>query len=304
MSTHRFYQLDVFTETPLSGNPLAVFPDADDLPAERMQAIASEMNLSETTFVMRSSKADARIRIFTPKAELPLAGHPIIGTWWLLAELGRVPAPRDDGSVSVRQETGRGVLPVEITFHSGSPTEVVMTQALPEFGVVVDDIDGLARAIGADGPTIAPSPPPQIVSTALPQLMVPIASRPALASLPSGGSGTLGNFLGRLGTDCVMLYAPDEHDERVAHCRMFAPALGVAEDPATGSAAGALGAYLVSHGVLRPTNGPATLVVHQGAEIGRPSRIRVQVATEADGTITAVRVGGQAVRVIEGEVTL
>lgn len=306
MATHRFYQLDVFTRTPLGGNPLAVFPDAEGLDAPTMQALAREMNLSETTFVTASRTATRRVRFFTPAAEIPLAGHPTIGTWWLLAELGELGHLPADGTGRVTQETGRGVLPVEIALAGGRPEEVTMTQAAPEFGVRVTDRAALAAALAGDERLLADDPPPEVVSTALPQLMVPIRSRSALATLPSGGTGAaLARALRAFDTDCAMLFVHDRQDGvDVTWCRMFAPGLGVPEDPATGSAAGALGAYLVRHRRLTPHAGGARLTVHQGHEIGRASRIQVTVQTAADGRIGEVRVGGAAVRIIEGVVRL
>jgi trans-2,3-dihydro-3-hydroxyanthranilate isomerase len=305
MRRYRFYQLDVFTETPLGGNPLAVFPDPAGLDPPTMQALAREMNLSETTFVFPSAVATRQVRFFTPAAEIPLAGHPTIGTWWLLAELGALPGVPHDGVAQVTQETGRGVLPVAVRCATGRPVEVTMTQAQPEFGARVADRAALAAAIGADRDAIAEAPPAEVVSTALPQLMVPLRSRAALQGLPSGGAGSaLAELLRRAGTDCAMLYAPTGGGPVTAYCRMFAPGLGVPEDPATGSAAGALGAYLVRHGQVQPQRGAAAMTFEQGIEIGRPSRIRVAVRVDDAGAITGVHVGGSAVRVIEGNVTL
>ena len=129
----RLYQLDVFTTKPFAGNPLAVVTDGDGLSVARMQAIAREMNLSETVFIQRptNNRALARLRIFTTTAELPLAGHPVIGTWFLMGELGVVPA--QEGSVHIQQQTGAGILPVEITFHNGRPVRVTMTQKPARF---------------------------------------------------------------------------------------------------------------------------------------------------------------------------
>jgi trans-2,3-dihydro-3-hydroxyanthranilate isomerase len=305
MPTYRFYQLDVFTTTPLAGNPLAVFPDARGLKPATMQALAREMNLSETTFVFPSDSATRQVRFFTPAAEIPLAGHPTIGTWWLLAELGVVEGLVADGTITCTQETGRGVLPVDLTLAGGRPVRVEMTQALPEWGRTAGDCTALARAVGGDDGLIPSAPPPQVLSTALPQLMIPVRTRADLAALPSGGTGgELATLLRAMGTDCAMLYAPGEAPGFTAHCRMFAPGLGVPEDPATGSAAGALGAYLVHHGVVTPHDGEARMAFEQGIEIGRPSRIDVRVMTDSDGTITGVHVGGAAVRVIAGEVAL
>lgn len=305
MPTYKFYHLDVFTSTPLAGNPLAVFPDATGIPDSTQQAIAREMNLSETTFVFPSSKATRHIRIYTPQTELPLAGHPIIGTWWLLAEKKLVPLP-SNGPAEVTQETGAGILPVDLELRDALPTRVVMTQTLPEFGDIVTDIAKLGKALGGDGRTVKKTPAPQVVSTALPQLMIPVHSLDVLRKLPSGGTGTaLAALLKKYGTDCAMLYTMEtENQDATVHCRMFAPGVGVPEDPATGSAAGALGCYLVWHNIIRPHGGVANIIVEQGIEIGRPSRIHVEITVGNGGDINEVRVGGTAVTVIEGEIRL
>ena len=171
MSKHTFYQLDVFTGTPLAGNPLAVFPEAAGFSDTTMQAIAREMKLSETACVFDSDKATKRVRFFTPAAEIPLAGHPTIGTWWLLAELGALDIPQN-GTVRLTQETGAGILPVDIYLESGAPTEVAMTQPLPDFGALVADRERLGTALGGSGTTVEEQPTAQVVATALPQLMV------------------------------------------------------------------------------------------------------------------------------------
>jgi len=305
MPTYEFYQLDVFTDTPLCGNPLAVFPEAAGLDDRTMQALAREMNLSETTFVLASDRATRRVRIFTPTAEIPLAGHPTIGTWWLLAELGQLDLPRD-GIERITQETGAGVLPVDIHLRDGRPAEVVMVQSLPEFGASVSDIRALGTALGGGPETVLPHPTPQVVSTALPQLMVPIRSLDDLESLPTGGTGaSLAAELRKLGSDCAMCYTVETTEPHGAvRCRLFAPGLGVPEDPATGSAAGALGSYLVWHNIVRPHDGVSRIRVSQGTEIGRPSTIDVEIAVGNGGEITEVRVGGMARTVIRGQVQL
>ncbi len=305
MPTYEFHQLDVFTDTPLTGNPLAVFPNAEGLSDATMQSLAREMNLSETAFVTASNKATKRVRFFTPAAEIPLAGHPTIGTWWLLAEMGELDL-LEDNTVRITQDTGAGVLPVDIHARGGLPIGVAMIQPLPNFGSLVTDRDRLDAALGGTGETVPGKPTPQVVATALPQLMVPIATLAALQALPSGGTGTtLAAFLRELGTDCAMCYSTDTVDpDATVHCRMFAPGFGVPEDPATGSAAGALACYLVWHGIVPPHDGVATVVIEQGLEIGRPSRIDVEIAVGNGGEITEVRVAGQAVKLISGEVTL
>ena len=305
MTSYEFFQLDVFTNQPLTGNALAVFPDADGISDAHMQQIAREMNLSETTFVLPSEVATRRVRIFTPTTELPLAGHPTIGTWWLLAERKLIDLPSTDVH-RITQETGAGVLPVDIHLEDGRPTSVVMIQTLPEFLAVVSDVSALETVLGGTSGLIADHPAPQVVSTAVPQMMIPIASLEALVALPVGGKGgDLAAALREAGTDCAMCYWMQSVGEsNVARCRMFAPGLGVPEDPATGSAAGALGAYLVHHGIVRPHDGTAEITVQQGAEIERPSEIQVSVDVDEASAISEVRVGGQAVTLIRGELSL
>ncbi|NIM49454.1 MAG: PhzF family phenazine biosynthesis isomerase [Gemmatimonadales bacterium] len=305
MPTYRFYQLDVFTNRPLAGNPLAVLPDAAGLEPNEMQALAREMNLSETSFVFPSDKATQRLRFFTPTAEVPLPGHPTVGTWWLLAALGRLDLPQD-GVTRVTQETEAGIVPVDIQMAGGAPTQVVMAQPLPEFGEYVADTGPLARALGGGPDLIPDGPAPQVISTGIPQLMIPTCSLEVLKALPSGGGGAeLAGLLRKLGTDCAMCYSLEtESAGATVHCRMFAPGLGVPEDPATGSASGALGSYLVWHGVVAPHDGTASIVVEQGIEIDRPSQIHVEITSGMGGEITEVRVGGEAVIIIEGEVQL
>lgn len=304
MPSFRFLQLDVFTRVPLTGNALAVFPDGRGLTDGQMQALAREMNLSETTFVLPSNLADRKLRIFTPAAEVPLAGHPVIGTWWALAELQEIDLR--DGVVTVHQETGRGVLPVDIHVRAGRPVLVEMVQAAPEFSTRVTDRAALASALGGPPEALGSRSPFEVVSTAMPQLMVPLAGLAALKALPTGGSGgELARLLRAHGTDCAMCYSLEsESREATVQCRMFAPGLGVPEDPATGSAAGALGAYLVRHRLVQLDGGVARIVMDQGIEMGRPSRIHVTVSATSPDEITEVRVGGEAVTIAEGTVRL
>jgi trans-2,3-dihydro-3-hydroxyanthranilate isomerase len=195
---------------------------------------------------------------------------------------------------------------VDIHAENGTVTRVVMTQAEPQFGETVTASARLAKALGGAAGLLPRQPAPQLVSTGLPQLMVPIKSLAKLQALPSGGTGmALAKLLDELGTHCAMCYVPEtEQPGATVHCRMFAPGFGVPEDPATGSAAGALGCYLVWHGQVRPHDGVARIVIEQGLEIGRPSLIHVEIGVGNGGEITAVRVGGEAVTVITGEVQL
>jgi trans-2,3-dihydro-3-hydroxyanthranilate isomerase len=181
--SHRFYTLDVFTSTRFEGNPLAVFTDGDGLSDNAMQAIAREMNLSETVFVQKPTddRALARLRIFTTREELKLAGHPVIGTWFLLAELGVVPA--QEGGVHVLQQTGAGVLPVEIRFKDGRPQRVTMTQKEAQFKPLKVSTTALAKALGLSAKDFDSSLEPTCVSTGVFNLMVPLRNRTALEKI-------------------------------------------------------------------------------------------------------------------------
>jgi trans-2,3-dihydro-3-hydroxyanthranilate isomerase len=306
MKTYRFIQVDVFTDRPFGGNPLAVFPEAEGLTTEEMQHLAAEMNLSETTFVLppRAPEADFRVRIFTPRKELPFAGHPVIGTHWTLAHLGRVRL--HEPVTQVRFELGVGVLPADLHVRAGRVEQVVMTQDRPAFLAVLQDLSDLAGGLGLPPEAITETKlPVQVVSTGMPQMMVPIRSLAEVQSLDAGrlNVAALGRTCRAVGTDCVMVFTFEtERPETAVHVRMFAPMLGVPEDPATGSANGALGAYLVHHRAV-PVGGPTVhLLSEQGAEIGRPSLLTIDVDM-AGGDASTVRVGGQAVPMVEGAVS-
>jgi trans-2,3-dihydro-3-hydroxyanthranilate isomerase len=289
---HRFYTLDVFTTKRYEGNPLAVFTDGDGLSNDEMLAIAREMNLSETVFVQKPTddRALARLRIFTTQAELKLAGHPVIGTWFLLAELGVVPA--QEGGVHVMQQTGAGVLPVEIRFKDGRPVRVTMTQMDAGFRPAKISPKKLAAALGLTPKDFDPHLEPEYVSTGVFNLMVPLRNQSSLAKIAMNMT-ELRNLLGKNATMayCFILSAADK-----ARTRGMLP-WELYEDAATGSAAGSLGAYLVKHGKLAPAH---TLTILQGAEMGRPSHIEVEV-TQTKKKLTP-RVSGAAVRVLEGSI--
>lgn len=305
MNEHTFIQVDVFTDRPFGGNPLAVFPDAEGLTGEEMQSLAREMNLSETTFVLPPATvgADFKVRIFTPAAELPFAGHPVVGTHWALAHLGRVPL--SEPITQVRFELGVGVLPADLHVVGGRVEKVVMTQDRPTFHAILEEVSELAEGLGLDAKAITETGlPVQIVSTGVPQMMVPLRSLAEVQALGAGKLNTavLNRVCEAVGTKCVMVFSLEtERAESTVHCRMFAPLLGVPEDPATGSANGALGAHLVHHHAIPLTDPTTHIVSEQGAEIGRPSTLFVEVDREG-GEATAVRVGGQVVLVAEGVV--
>jgi trans-2,3-dihydro-3-hydroxyanthranilate isomerase len=288
----RLYTLDVFTTKPFAGNPLAVVTDGDGLATPKMQSIAREMNLSETVFIQRptNNRALARLRIFTTTQELPLAGHPVIGTWFLLAELGVVPA--SEGSVHILQQTGAGILPVEFTFHNGRPVRVTMTQKPARFTRAPFTRAALAAALGLKPSDLAPSLPVEFASTGISSLMVPLSRRAVLPKIQMN-MRALAHLISPHGT---MAYCFALNGRGRAYARGMVP-WGIVEDPATGSAGGSLGAYLVHHGQLKPSE---TLSITQGVEMGRPSEIQVEVADER-GKLTP-RVSGSAVRIFEGHI--
>ena len=269
-----------------------------------MQQLAKEMNLSETTFVLPPTdpRADFRVRIFTPGAEIPFAGHPVLGTHFVLAQLNRIVLK--EPVTRVHQELKVGILPVDLYIAGGKVQRVVMTQNQPQFLRVVEDTAGLAAALGLAAKDIEETGlPPQIVSTGLPQMMIPVRSLAAVQQAKPN-SGMLIEIGRRLGTDCFMIFTRETlSPDNTVHSRMFAPSFGILEDPATGSASGALGAYLIEHSVI-PTSGRTTEIVNeQGFEIDRPSIIYIEVDGTA-GNITAVRVGGQVTPLIVGTVHL
>ena len=287
---HRFYTLDVFTTTRFQGNPLAVITDGDELSNDQMMAIAREMNLSETVFVQKPTddRALARLRIFTTKEELKLAGHPVIGTWFLLAELGVVPA--QEGGVHVLQQTGAGVLPVEIRFKDGRPQRVTMTQTDACLKPSRIDKKKLMTALGLSAKDLHPKLPVEFVSTGIYNLMVPLRNRAALSRIEMN----IMEMSRLLGKKAALAYCFTVGGNHSVHARGMMP-WELYEDAATGSAAGSLGAYLVRHGVLGAGH---TLRIAQGVEMGRPSEIEVEVS-QTRNKLTP-RVSGAAVKVFEG----
>ncbi len=302
MKAYEFYQLDVFTENRFEGNPLAVFPDAEGVDPAEMQEIAKEMNLSETVFVLPSDTALRRLRIFTPRQELPLAGHPVVGTWNLLARLGITPS-QEDGEVTIDQELSLGVLPVSIDFKHSMPSTVTMTQGKFEAGEKIrseQDLARLAEALGLERDEIAATSelPARRVSTGIGSVAVPVSSLKSLSRITVNSA-----LLSELYTEvnavgCYAFTFETLEEGSSVHARFFAPADAIPEDPATGSAAGALSGYLIHHGALES----GTFTIEQGDFMNRRSRIRATVEGEP-GNVSKVRIGGSSVVVARGEIT-
>lgn len=301
MRTLRYLHLDVFTDAPFTGNQLAVFPAPGALSTERMQRIANEMAFSETTFIYPpAGSGDMKMRIFTPGEELPIAGHPTIGSTFALALEGVIAAGLDKFVF----ELGVGPTPVALEWREGTLAFAWMTQPNPEFGVTLDDRPGLARSLGIDETEMAPHRPIQVVSCGVPYLMVPIMSRAAVDAVAVDRKGIVRCLANAGAGECpVFVFTLDERREgETVYSRMLAPSLGIGEDPATGSAAGPLGSYLLQHRVLTP-QAARTIVNLQGVAMGRPSRIHISIDGEP-GHITRVRVGGTAVLVGSGELRI
>jgi trans-2,3-dihydro-3-hydroxyanthranilate isomerase len=283
-----FFFVDVFTDTPLTGNPLAVVADCDFLDDATMKRIAREFNQSETTFVLPATRADAtwRLRCFTPTGfEAFGAGHNALGAWWWIAEAGRVPLA--DGRNSFHQELGDRMLPVEVIARDGQPREIVMTQTAPRFGEILADEAGLAVALGLDVADFGPLPK-QVVSTGAPHLLVHLRDRSTIdrAKPDVARLATLIRSAG--GQGCYLFTL----DPLVA--RFFNPVAGIIEDPATGSAAGPLAAFLIANKVVDT----GTVIVEQGHGLDRPSRIEVRV----DGD--TVEIVGRCVVTARGSLTV
>jgi trans-2,3-dihydro-3-hydroxyanthranilate isomerase len=270
--------------------------------ADVMQAITREMAYSECTFVFPAEDAgtDMRVRIFTPGRELPMAGHPTIGTAFALAHEGLIPR----GRARVVFGLGVGPVPVALRWREDGLAFAEMSQLLPTFGPPVTAVDDVAAALGIRPADIASTGVPiQQVSCGMPFLMVPLASRAAVdaAGFDRAGLERLSRALGVASVEVFVFSTERAADGATAYSRMFAPALGIQEDPATGAASGPLGCYLVRHRLIAPADA-ARIVSLQGVRMGRPSRIHIAIDGTPD-SISGVRVGGEAVMVGHGVVS-
>jgi trans-2,3-dihydro-3-hydroxyanthranilate isomerase len=289
-------QVDAFTTQALGGNPCAILFETDDLPAETMLAIARENNLSETSFVRRSSVADFGARYFTPAEEIPLAGHPTIATIWALIERGEIELIGAQTRVTL--ELKAGIIPVDIFVENGRVTQIVMTQIKPRF-LMLHNVEEVASLFGISPKDLLPDAPVQTVSTGTPQLMVPVRSLDALRRLsldvPAYAAYRARSDFFSPHLFCLEGVTPAG--------RTFARHFGVPpdtmEDPFTGSATGGMAAYLWHHGLIES---PA-FVAEQGHWMGRPGQGYVTV-TGPRNDIEAVQVGGQAATVIRGEMAI
>lgn len=298
MTEPAFITCDVFTETPFGGNPLAVFPDARGIDPDLLQKIAAEFNLSETVFAWPVENAPLmrRLRIFNPAHEMPFAGHPTVGAAIALAELGLFPWPEGRETLEIVFEEGVGPVPVRIERRAGRPLRATLSAPkLPERGPDGPDAEGLARVLGLAPDRLSPSLAPACYGAGVPFSIVPLRDAGALAAIaldPGAWRALMSDVWAKA------LFAVAFEEEGEIRARMFAPAMGVSEDPATGAAAVAIAGFLAD---LRdaPREGCRAWTIRQGEEMGRPSRIALE-ADFAGGRLAAVRVGGTAVMMTRG----
>ena len=284
----KFFQVDVFTDRMFGGNPLAVFPEPGNLEEATHLQIAREMNLSETTFVYppENPEADFRIRIFTPGKEIPFAGHPNPGNRTYPVGIGKIASASDSVVLEMGAGLDQGIQKAKNLF---------MDQPLPSFGDTVEAVDQVAEALSIEPGEIDS----RFRSRSFPRGFPPCTSIDEFGCAPAVelNLAVLREVLGSV--DMIYVFTTETLEPRsTVHSRAFAPFIGIPEDPATGSAGGALGAYLVRHKVIENLD-PSAIVIEQGFEMDRPSIIQVSVG-KAGGEIDSIQVGGQAITVLEG----
>ncbi len=293
MSSLPFWIVDVFAEERYTGNQLAVFTQAGNLSTEEMQRIAKEMNFSETTFILSSELREGGydVRIFTPAKELPFAGHPTLGTAFVLQQ-----SILQQAVEQITLNLKVGPIPVNLTYQNQVPDVLWMQQNPPEFGATLS-ATAIAPVLSLNVDDIDPRFPIQEVSTGVPFIIVPLKNLAALQRIKVNGE-QLARVVEPLQAKEIFVFCPETRDlANQFSARMFAPLLGIAEDPATGSANGCFAGYLVQHAYWG--EGPLKAQVEQGYEMGRPSLLRLQ-AQKQDGLIK-VLVGGKVIPIARGE---
>jgi trans-2,3-dihydro-3-hydroxyanthranilate isomerase len=298
--TLHYYLLDVFTDRPFSGNPLAVFVDPGPLSDGQMQRIAAELHLSETVFVWSPAHPGQpwRTRIFTPMIELPFAGHPTVGAAFLLAALGKV-AP-SGGVIDVVLEETVGQVRATVALHeSGVPVSAAFLVPGALDAVATTDPEELAMVVGLAPHDLHPDLPVRGYSAGVPFSIIPVADTSALARARVESSRWSANVATTAAPHLYLVTPLNEPGSSLAtwRARMFAPAMGITEDPATGAAAAAFAGYLAE---IAPSRRNRAVVIHQGVEIGRPSVLSVRIAPGAASGSPTVHVGGPAVVVGHG----
>ncbi len=297
-----YHIVDVFTDRPFGGNQLAVIPNGRGLSTQMMQSIAREFNFSETSFVLppEDPTNDYKVRIFTPTYEMPIAGHPTVGTAFVLARERMIHFSGSEANIIF--EEGVGPVPVKITFKGGAPDLIYMTQPLPKFGARFTDAGAIAGLLSLEPESIDTRFPMEVVSCGAPFLYVPLKNLAAMRRIrlrPDAWDSVLGEFE----TSNLFVFTQEvENSGSTVHSRMFAPGLGIAEDPATGGASGPLGGYLVHHGLVKGS-GTIKMVSEQGIEMGRPSFIGIEIDQE-NGQVTGARISGRCCYIADGSLEL
>jgi trans-2,3-dihydro-3-hydroxyanthranilate isomerase len=267
-----------------------------------MQRLAREMNLSESTFILppEDPANHFKLRIFTPGKELPMAGHPTVGTSFVMARERLFDWSGDEAVL--RLEEGVGPIEVRLEFRDGVPGMIWMAQLPPRFGPVTGDVAAVAEMLSIEPGDLNTDLPVEVVSCGVPFLIVPVRDLETMRRLRLRPEVST-RLLEPLGVGEVFIFAPEvEYEGSTVHSRMFAPGMGIVEDPATGAASGPLGSYLVHHDLV-PADPTAYIVSEQGVEMGRPSFIHIRITRE-DGAISSVKVGGQAVYMGQGDIEL
>ncbi len=293
----RYYLLDVFTDRPFGGNPLAVFPDADDLSKDLMQRIANELNLSETTFIQSPKRedSDCTVRIFTPENELPMAGHPTLGTAQAILSENLLSRRNEDALIF---DEGVGQIRVDLTAPGEDSPRLSMHQPLPQF------LDTIGTEIAASMLSLEPEEidsnlPVQIVSCGIPMIIVPVKTLTGIGRIKPRYDLIEAHLEGCPSQEFFVFTRETTRPDTDVHCRFFAPRFGVPEDAATGSAHGPLGSYLFTHDKRHPKQ----FVSEQGVEMGRPSKIFVEIR-DRQGVISDVIVGGHCLPMGRGELMI
>jgi len=295
-----FIQADVFSDSPFGGNPVVVIPRPGPMTGEEMQALARGMSFGETAFVLPADSPQAAyaLRCYTPTTRMAYSGHALLGASYVLATLGRLDLADPTTDISV--EIGAALHPVTLDTSEGAVTRVSTVDDPAEFGPVLEDYGKIASALSLDPMDILQTGlPVQAVGTSLKTVIVPVRSLGSVREMLPNGPAVSG-LLQQTGAELLLVFSNDTlAPSNDVHVRVFAPPVGLEEDPASGSANGALAAYLVRYGAFEPGAG-ATLRSEQGTETGRPSVIELRV--NASTSPPTIHVGGQVARSVEGSV--
>lgn len=293
-----YFIADVFTSNIFGGNQLAVLPFADSIPEEYFQRIAREFNFSETAFIFKpdNQKHDYRMRIFTPFNEIPTAGHPTIGTAHILLNAVKCKT-KTENMLLFEQKIGD--IPVSFSKNNNLCSDITMTQPLPEFGKIYDNYEIIAEILSLSPDDIDTSIPTEAISCGNKFLYIPIKTIEALKNIKMRTDLLSKHANSFETTELYTFTFETEQQESTVHARMFAPLVGIYEDPATGSASGPLGCYLVKNKL----NDGKNIVCEQGFEMGRPSIVNVSIE-HLNGDIMKVKVGGNSVLVSKGELII